>query len=65
VTADQLRAALDRLGWTQTKAAKELGVANKQRVSEWARGLRPVPLYIEKHLRTIERCRPSRRSSTP
>lgn len=46
MTAAAFRAALARLGWTQSTASARLGVANRQRVSEWARGKRAVPGYV-------------------
>lgn len=46
MTAHQFTRALQRLGWTQEEAAAELGACNRQRVSEWARGARPIPPYI-------------------
>lgn len=53
MTAEQFRAALEALGWTHQEAAARLGVANRQRVSEWARGKRDVPRYIAAHLATL------------
>lgn len=47
------RHALHLLGWSQAVAAEQLGVANKYRVSDWCRGARAVPLYVELHLRTL------------
>lgn len=46
------RYALHLLGWSQTVAAERLGIANRYRVSDWCRGARPVPPYVEAHLRT-------------
>jgi transcriptional regulator with XRE-family HTH domain len=51
VTPADFRAALGRLGWTQTEAAKRLGVSGQPRISRWARGVRPVPPYIVKSVR--------------
>lgn len=47
------RYALHLLGLNQEQAAERLGVANRHRVSDWSRGLRPVPRYIECHVRTL------------
>lgn len=52
MTAPELRAALDALGWTQKDAADHLGACNHQRVSEWCRGKRRVPKWISEHLYT-------------
>lgn len=52
-TPGNFRYALHLLGWSQAVAAEKLGVANKFRVSDWCRGYRPVPRYIERHLRTL------------
>ena len=52
MTAAEFTAALDRLGWTQVRAAAELGVASRARVSDWSRGARPVPDYIAAHIET-------------
>lgn len=50
---DELRAALDRLEWTQHEAAVRLGVASgASRISEWARGEREIPRYIAVSVRT-------------
>ena len=60
MTAAELSAALDALGWSQRRAARVLRVANYQRVGQWCRGERPVPPYIagaiETHL-DLARCR--------
>ncbi len=52
MTAPELRAALDALGWSQKDASEQLGVCNHQRVSEWCRGLRRVPRYVAKSVLT-------------
>lgn len=43
MTPAQFRAALRTLGWSQARAARELGACNHQRVSEWCRGARAIP----------------------
>jgi transcriptional regulator with XRE-family HTH domain len=44
--ARQYRKAIEELGWTQSKAAEELGI--HQRTSrKYALGERPIPLTIE------------------
>lgn len=48
--AKQFREALATLGWTHEQAHEELGASSRQRIGDWARGDRPVPLYIAKHL---------------
>ena len=52
MTAPELRAALDALGWTQKDAAEHLGACNRQRVSEWCRGLRRIPRWYSEHIYT-------------
>jgi transcriptional regulator with XRE-family HTH domain len=52
MTAAELRAALEELGWSQTDAARELGVSSRYRVSDWCRGVRPVPTYVGAAVRT-------------
>lgn len=52
MTPTQFRAALRTLDWSQARAARELGAANHQRISEWCRGTRPVPPYIAAHVHT-------------
>lgn len=50
MTAARFRAALKLLGWTQERAAIELGVCSRSRVGEWTRGDREVPTYIMRSL---------------
>lgn len=45
------RHALRLLGWSQAKAAVELGVSSEYVISDWSRGVRAVPMYIQQHLR--------------
>lgn len=52
MTAAAFQKALDQLGWTHEVAAERLGAANRQRVGEWARGVRPLPDYIARHVET-------------
>lgn len=52
-TAGDLRHALRVLGWSQAQAAVELGASSEYTVSDWARGARRVPMYIQRHLRTL------------
>lgn len=42
VTAEQFQYALAMLGWTQARAARELGVS-RHSVHRWANGRWPVP----------------------
>ena len=46
MTAEALKAAFTRLGWTGKRATGELGVSGPNRVSDWVRGERAVPAYI-------------------
>lgn len=52
MTAATFRRALARLDWTQAEAARQLGASSAARVSDWHRGVRPVPPYIAAHVRT-------------
>ncbi len=40
--------SLKLLGWNRADAARELGVASQQRIGDWLRGKRPVPIYVAK-----------------
>jgi DNA-binding transcriptional regulator YdaS (Cro superfamily) len=48
MTAEAFRAALLDLGWDTARAANELGVSSRSRISEWQNGRREVPEYIAK-----------------
>lgn len=61
MTPAEFAGALAMLELTHEEAATVLGVANRQRVSEWARGRRPVPLYVSAHLETLLRTRVAQR----
>lgn len=64
MTPATLRAALARLDWTQAEAARQLGVrGGRRRISEWTRGVRPVPPYIAAAVRLaleLRECRQGR-----
>jgi len=47
------RTALRLLGFSQVEAAERLGAASEFRISDWCRGALPVPMYIQRHLRTL------------
>ena len=54
MTARQIKKQLEELGWSMSEAARQLGIpSGKSRVSEWCRGIRTVPPYIEAHMKTI------------
>lgn len=53
LTADEFRAALERLDLTQVEAAALIG-RHEQEVSQWARGVRTVPDYIARLVILIE-----------
>ena len=52
MSAADFRIALLALGWTQARAATELGDLGRTRINDWATGRRPVPRYIAAHVRT-------------
>lgn len=54
MTRDDFRAALDRLGLTQTGAARVLGV-DERTTRRWAAGERAVPPPVERLLGACER----------
>lgn len=58
MTSKQFKAGLKRMGWSHSDAARELGVTNRARVSEWTRGIRKVPPYIAAHMKTLRRLPP-------
>lgn len=51
MTADELRACLTRLGWSQRELMRELQVGLRT-VQDWARGHVPVPDNVASWLRT-------------
>lgn len=52
--AREFKAAVKLLFTDGVDAAERLGVlGGKARISEWTRGTRKVPLYIEKHIETL------------
>jgi DNA-binding transcriptional regulator YdaS (Cro superfamily) len=53
MSADEFRAALERLDLTQVEAATLIG-RHEQEVSQWARGVRAVPDYIARLVILIE-----------
>ena len=54
MTGQEFRKQITRLGWSQSHAARELGVpAGKSRIGEWMRGSRTVPPYIAAHIYTL------------
>lgn len=61
MTPDELRAALDTLGWSQAEAARQLGAANRQTVQRWASGRVPVNPLAAAHLGTLLELRLERR----
>lgn len=50
ISAATFAECLRLLGWSYAKAAEELGVHSRQRVADFARGRRKVPLYLQKSL---------------
>lgn len=50
ISPEAFKEALGVLGWSYAKCAEELGIHSRHRVSDWARGRRPVPKYIAKSL---------------
>ena len=73
MTAEELRAALEALGWSHAEAARRLhvlmkGKPNRQRIGEWCRGERTVPAYVAGHVHTLlelKRCRDENGVRTP
>ena len=53
MTAADLLAALDALGWSQSEAARALAAPNRQRVNAWCHGRRAVPRDVAAHLTTL------------
>jgi DNA-binding XRE family transcriptional regulator len=53
ILADAFCAFIERRGWTQEEAAAVLGVT-QSRISEWTRGVRPIPPYIAAHIQTLD-----------
>jgi transcriptional regulator with XRE-family HTH domain len=53
VTPDEFRAWYERRGWTQQQAADALGVP-QQRVSDWARGKRPIRPTVQKLIEALD-----------
>jgi transcriptional regulator with XRE-family HTH domain len=47
MNAQQYRNALEKLGWTQARAAEELGI-HERTSRKYALGERPIPLTIVK-----------------
>lgn len=58
MTSKQFTAGIKRQRWSHSEAARELGVTNRARVSEWTRGIRKVPPYIAAHMTTLKRLPP-------
>ena len=54
MTGDEFRAWYEGRGWTQVQTAEALGVP-QQRVSEWARGERPIRLTVRKLIECLSR----------
>jgi hypothetical protein len=46
MTAETFKTALGVMGWSNARAAKELGACSRQRIWDWSSGFRPVPRYI-------------------
>ena len=55
--AQRLRALIAYLGWSQREAASRLGSSGQSRISEWTRGARPVPDYIDSSVKAHHRLR--------
>ena len=55
--AQRLRALIAYFGWHQREAAEHLGAAGQSRISQWVRGERPVPDYIDASVRAHDRLR--------
>lgn len=51
MTASELRAARQRLGWSQARTARALGVHDRARISDWETGRRPVPPVVAESVR--------------
>ncbi len=49
---DELRQALDSLGWKQSELARKLGVTTST-VSRWATG-EPIPVWLSEYLRVMQ-----------
>jgi transcriptional regulator with XRE-family HTH domain len=49
---DELRQALDGLGWKQSELARKLGVTTST-VSRWATG-EPIPVWLAEYLRVMQ-----------
>jgi len=49
---DELRQALDSLGWKQSELARKLGVTTST-VSRWATG-EPIPVWLAEYLRVMQ-----------
>jgi transcriptional regulator with XRE-family HTH domain len=54
MNAQQYRKALEQLGWTQVKAAEELGI-HERTSRKYALGERPIPLTIVKLIECKQR----------
>lgn len=49
---DELRQALDSLGWKQSELARKLGMTTST-VSRWATG-EPIPVWLAEYLRVMQ-----------
>ncbi len=49
---DELRRALDSMGWKQSELARKLGVTTST-VSRWATG-EPIPVWLAEYLRVMQ-----------
>lgn len=49
---DELRQALDALGWKQSELSRKLGVTTST-VSRWATG-EPIPVWLGEYLRVMQ-----------
>lgn len=52
MTSEELRAALIKLGWSQVRLARRLGVA-PDTVIRWTNGRTPTPQYVAEYLRVV------------
>jgi transcriptional regulator with XRE-family HTH domain len=56
ITGDELKKFQEKMGWTQPRAAGEIGVA-QSKISKWESGSRAIPLYIEKFIQCLKKNR--------
>ena len=53
VSHHEFRGAIKRLGWSQARFARELGVSTRS-VESWVCGDRPIPRYAVLFLRRVQ-----------